>query len=133
MLNFWKHLWWNWGKNRARKRQKQTNVVTDQLEMCNADWTLVVHLLLVLILNQTLHQITCVDLVISKILQTNTHIIIIYKSRRAKLITGLALNSWRTEGLFGWEAKQASPFSLDFMYDTTTWTTDRYIIYLPFK
>lgn len=132
MLNFWKHLWWNWGKNRARKRQKQTNVVTDQLEMCNADWTLVVHLLLVLILNQTLHQITCVDLVISKILQTNTHTYYYLQIQKGK-VNNWTLDSWRTEGLFGWEAKQASPFSLDFMYDTTTWTTDRYIIYLPFK
>lgn len=43
-------------------------MVTDQLEVSNTDCTLVVHLFLVFVLNQTLHQITRIDLVISYIL-----------------------------------------------------------------
>lgn len=45
-------------------------MITHQLEVCNPNCTFVIHLLLVFILNQTLHQITCVDLVISYILHT---------------------------------------------------------------
>lgn len=47
-------------------------MITDQLKMCNANQTLVVHLLLVFILNQTLHQNACIDLVISNILLIQT-------------------------------------------------------------
>lgn len=56
-------------KERNRDR-KQNFIITHQLEVCNPNCTFVIHLLLVFILNQTLHQITCVDLVISYILHT---------------------------------------------------------------
>lgn len=52
-------------------QKRRAFLITDQLEVCNTDCTLVVHLLLVFILNQTLHQITCIDLVVSNILQTH--------------------------------------------------------------
>lgn len=39
-----------------------------QLEVCHSHGTLLIHLLLVFVLNQTLHQITRVDLVISHLL-----------------------------------------------------------------
>lgn len=51
----------------------ETPADTDQLEVRDAHRTLVVHLLLVFILNQTLHQVTCVHLVVSYILHTHTH------------------------------------------------------------
>ncbi len=43
-----------------------------QLEVRHADRTLLVHLLLVFVLNQTVHQITGVDLVIGHLLKRQT-------------------------------------------------------------
>ena len=75
-------------------REGRTDVcvatTTDQLEVCDADRTLVVHLLLVFVLNQALHQVPGVDLVVSHILghtgmHTHTHtvkIIIIYMAQK---------------------------------------------------
>lgn len=51
------------------ERNEKAILITDQLEVCNADCTLVVHLLLVFILNQTLHQVTCINLVVCNVLQ----------------------------------------------------------------
>lgn len=41
---------------------------THQLEVCHSHRTLLIHLLLVFVLNQTVHQITSVDLVIRYLL-----------------------------------------------------------------
>lgn len=66
-------------------------MVTDQLEVSNTDCTLVVHLFLVFVLNQTLHQITRIDLVISYILSaqhTASRNVIVYVGKSHILLNG---------------------------------------------
>lgn len=55
------------------QHSRQDRKGTDQLEVSDANGTLLVHVLLVLVLDQTLHQVPRVDLVVCHILGETAH------------------------------------------------------------